>query len=127
MSERVGFWMRDFIDKLDAAFERISLRFGSKNILLLALALLVAMLTIIVSDYWIVQIQKQNARISLVRSHVFEVNQLKENLFRAESAQRAYLITLDEGFALPFDYAINNARKNILSRNNAREENRESE
>ncbi len=105
--------MRDFIDKLDAAFERISLRFGSKNILLLALALLVAMLTIIVSDYWIVQIQKQNARISLVRSHVFEVNQLKENLFRAESAQRAYLITLDEGFALPFDYAINNARKNI--------------
>lgn len=107
--------MRDFIDKLDAAFERVSLRFGGKNILLLALALLVAMLTIIVSDYWIVKIQKQNARIALVRSHIFEANQLKENLFRAESAQRAYLITLDEGFALPFDYAINNARKSIDS------------
>ncbi len=105
--------MRDFFDKLDAAFERISLRFGSKNILLLAMALLVAMLTIIVSDYWINKIQKQNAQILILRTNIIEVNQLKENVFRAESAQRAYLITMDESFALPFDYAIDSARKNI--------------
>lgn len=105
--------MRDFTDKLYNAFDRLSSRIGGKNILLLAIALVVAFSTIIVTDYLILRIQKQNAIIDIVRNNINQLNQLKENLFRAESAERGYLITLDQGFVLPFEYALDKAKVNV--------------
>lgn len=105
--------MRDFTDKLYDAFDNLSSRVGGKNILLLAIALLVAVSTIVVTDYLILKIQEQNARIDIVRNNINQLNQLKENLFRAESSQRGYLLTMDQGFVLPFDYALDKAKKNV--------------
>lgn len=105
--------MRDFTDKLYNAFDKLSSRIGGKNVLLLAIALLVAVLTIIVTDYLILKIQDQNAKIDIVRNNINQLNQLKENLFRAESTQRGYLLTLDPEFVLPFDYALEKAKQNV--------------
>jgi signal transduction histidine kinase len=107
--------MRNLTDKLFNAFEQLSSRFGGKNIFILAIALLVAVLTIVITDYLIMRIQDQNARIAIVRDNINELNQLKENLFRAETAQRGYLITLEQGFILSFDYALEKARENVVA------------
>ena len=94
-------------------FEKIIALLGGRTIAMLAVALLITMLSIIFSDSWIKSIGRQDVVISQIRTNIITLNQLKANLYKAESAQRGYLYTRRDAYVEPFNKALNDARNNI--------------
>lgn len=84
-----------------------------RTITMLAVALLVTILSVFLSDYWINSIAKVDAKISDIQSNIHTLHQLKSNLYKAESAQRGYLFTQRELYVQPFNNALKDARSNI--------------
>jgi signal transduction histidine kinase len=101
------------LKKLDTLYTA----FGGKTIAFLAFALLIAMMTIFFSDNWILKIKEQVEKIAQARAVVLSINQLKYNVYKAESAQRGYLIMHDPQYLAPYDEAIKNGRANIAELN----------
>lgn len=99
--------------KLDTLYSA----FGGKTIAFLAFALLIAMLTIFFSDNWILKIKEQVEKIGHDRAVILSINQLKYNVYKAESAQRGYLIMQDPQYLAPYDEAIKNGRANVAELN----------
>jgi signal transduction histidine kinase len=93
--------------------EKLITSLGGRTIVMLVGALLIAMLSILFTDNWIVSISRHGRSIGNIRNNLIALNQLKENLYKAESAQRGYLITNDEIYIAPFDKVIGDARANI--------------
>ncbi len=94
-------------------FDKIISMLGGRTIAMLAVALVVTIFSVIVSDYWINSIAKVDVRISEVQSNIHTLHQLKSNLYKAESAQRGYLFTQREMYVQPFNNALKDARANI--------------
>ncbi len=93
------FWANKLINQL-----------GGRTIALLSAALVVAMVSIVFTDAWIVSLSKQVENIKLTRINVASLHQLKSNFFEAESAQRGYVITQRPEYIAPFDDALKRAR-----------------
>ncbi|MEO6118239.1 MAG: CHASE3 domain-containing protein, partial [Methylotenera sp.] len=93
--------------------EKIVVILGGRTIAMLTAALFITMVSVIFTDNWIVSIGKQDALITDIRTNINKLNNLKESLYRAESAQRGYLFTKREVYIEPFNQALNDARKNI--------------
>ncbi len=94
-------------------FEKIIAILGGRTIAMLAAALLITMVSVIFTDYWITSISRQNGVIGQVRTNIITLNKLKANLYQAESAQRGYLFTKRDVYLAPFNKALNDARDNI--------------
>ncbi len=94
-------------------YEKIIAILGGRTIAMLAAALLITMVSVIFTDYWIMSISRQNVVIGQVRTNIITLNKLKANLFQAESAQRGYLFTKRDIYLAPFNKALNDARDNI--------------
>ncbi len=95
------------------AFEKLISLLGGRTIAMLAVALLITMISVLYSDKWIQSIDRQGEVISQIRINIVTLNQLKTNLYKAESAQRGYLYTKRETHVDPFNKALNDARDNI--------------
>lgn len=80
---------------------------------MLAMALFITMLSVIFSDSWIQSLDRQVALIGQVRNNITALQELKTNLYKAESAQRGYLYTKRDAYVEPFNVAITDARANI--------------
>ncbi len=109
------FWqsIKPLPDLLWNWFERIVIMLGGRTIAMLCAALLIAIASVIFSDNWIVSMNRQGEVIRLIRVNIATLNQLKADLFEAESAQRGYMLTKRTEYVAPFNDALNNARANV--------------
>jgi len=106
-----------FLSSLWRKFEKIILLLGGRTIAMLVGALFISMVSVIFTDNWIVSIDHQNVVAGQIRTNIILLNQLKENLYKAESAQRGYLYTKRDIYVAPFNKALEDARENILEVN----------
>lgn len=95
------------------AFEKLIALLGGRTIAMLAVALLIAVVSVLYSDKWIQSIDHEGRVIGQIRTNIVILNQLKTNLYKAESAQRGYLYSQREPHVEPFTQALNDARNNI--------------
>lgn len=94
-------------------YEKIIALLGGRTIAMLAVALLITIFSVIVSDQWINSIGEQDAAISKGQQNILTLQTLKTNLHKAESSQRGYLITHRDVYIFPFNQALDDARANI--------------
>lgn len=93
--------------------DRVVSMLGGRTISTLAAALLVTLLSVVVSDYWLTSILQVNNTLQGVHSNINSLHQLKSNLYQAESAQRGYLFTQRQSYVKPFNMALKEARLHI--------------
>ena len=101
------------IDMCWHAFEKLITLLGGRTIAMLAVALLITMVSVLYNDNWILSIGRQDAVINQVKTNILTLQKLKTNLYKAESAQRGYLLTKREDYIEPFDTSLHAARENI--------------
>ena len=94
-------------------FERVIASLGGRTISMLAVALLITMTSIVFNDNWILSIARQDAIIGQIRTNIITLYNLRTSLYRAESAQRGYLLMYRLEYAAQYNSALNEARKNI--------------
>lgn len=94
-------------------FEKIISILGGRTIAMLTAAMFITLVSVILTDTWIVSIGKQDEVISHIRTNINALNKLKESLYRAESAQRGYLYTKRDIYIQPFNQALSDARNSI--------------
>ncbi len=97
--------------------ERLIASLGGRTIAMLAVALLITMVSIYFNDKWIQSISRQDALIGQVRTNIITLNALRTSLYKAESAQRGYLLMYRSEYAEPYKSALANARKSIQTIN----------
>ena len=100
-------------DKAWLAFEKVISLLGGRTIAMLAMALIITLISVFFSDNWIVSVDRQTNVIAEVRSNILNLQELKSNLYQAESAQLGYLYTRRALYVAPFDLALAAARSNI--------------
>lgn len=111
---------------------RIVALLGGRTIAMLFIALMIAFGSVMFSDNWIVSFNKQVEVIRQVRENITVLNQLKADLYQAESAQRGYMITKRKEYIAPFNAALSQARASInlsetLIKNSGSEKNQQIE
>ena len=94
-------------------YEKIIVILGGRTIAMLAAALIITMVSVFFTDSWITSIKSQDKVIGQIRTNISILNELKANLYQAESAQRGYLFTKRAVYFDPFNKALNEARANI--------------
>ena len=107
-SAQLWLWMEKLIQNL-----------GGRTIAMLTIALLIAIVSIIFNDNWMLSIAKKNVVIGQYRDNLISLNVLRSSLYHAESAQRGYLLTQRPEYIAPFTQSLEDARKNLQTINNA--------
>lgn len=80
---------------------------GLRVLLVLAGYVLLSMLAIALTDGWMGELAKQGSRITKARDTISMLERLRTNILQAESAQRGYLISLQNSHGQPLDDAVN--------------------
>ena len=105
-SKRIWYWS-----------ERLIASLGGRTIAMLAAALLITMMSIFFNDKWIQSISREDVIIDHIRTNIITLNELRTSLYKAESAQRGYLLMYRSEYAQPYKAALANARKSIQTIN----------
>lgn len=87
---------------------------GGRTVATLVVALLVTIFSVIVIDQWISSISQENTEIINLKASVLNLHKLKANLYKAEGAQRGYLLTGRNVFVFPYNKSLEDARKNMV-------------
>ncbi len=98
--------------------EKLIARLGGRTIAMLTAALVITMVSIIFNDNWLLSISRQDALIGQIRTNITTLNALRSSLYRAESAQRGYLLMHRPEYAEPYEASLNEARNSIRLINN---------
>jgi signal transduction histidine kinase len=101
------------INKIWRWGERIVALLGGRTITILFIALAIAFASVMFSDNWFLSISRQVETIKITRINIAVLQDLKANLFEAESAQRGYMLTKRKEYLAPFNSALAKARANI--------------
>lgn len=88
-------------------------KLGGRVIGILASALLFTMISVLVTDNWILSLDEDSQVIGQIRDNMTLINTLKVNFYVAESAQRGYLFTQRAEYLAPIDIAMDDARQNV--------------
>lgn len=110
---QIGQKIKVLSDNVWRLFERAVTMLGGRTIGMLGISIVILILSVILSDSWITSLKRQGEYIGNVRTNIISLNQLKANLYKAESAQRGFLLTTRELYIEPFNRAISGARNNI--------------
>jgi signal transduction histidine kinase len=89
---KIYYWCREVIRRV-----------GLRLLLVLAGYVLLSALAIALTDNWMSVLAEQSARIVKAQDTISILQQLRINLLQAESAQRGYLINLQNGYAQTLD------------------------
>jgi len=100
------------IDACWHMFEKLVSLLGGRTIAMLAVALLITMVSVLYSDNWLVSIGRQDVVITQIKTSIVTLHKLKTNLYKAESAQRGYLLTKRDEYIEPFETSLDAARDN---------------
>jgi signal transduction histidine kinase len=88
-------------------------KLGGRLVASLAVAIVAILVTAAFTDGWIVSIREQDSRLQAIMANVQAIERLRTNLFRAESAQRGYLLTHRVEYLAPLKQSIADAKDNI--------------
>jgi signal transduction histidine kinase len=111
--------MKQLSVKVWSWLDKVTTLLGGRTIAMLTAALLISLVSVLFSDGWIESVGKQAITIKQVRSNLLDLYQLKSNIYKAESAQRGFLLTKRAPYLQPFTSALADARKNLDSLNTA--------
>lgn len=104
--------------KLWMWMEKSIANLGGRTIAMLTTALLIAMVSIIFNDNWVLSIAKQNVVIGKIRSNLITLNILRSSLYAEESAQRGYLLMQRPEYAASYTKSLEQARNSVKVINN---------
>lgn len=94
-------------------FDRLMVILGGRTIAMLVGTLLITIVSIVSTDNWILSMGGQDVLVAKIRTNIITLNQLRSNIYKAESAQRGYLYTNRVEYVAPFNRALSDARDNI--------------
>ncbi|MCB5187851.1 CHASE3 domain-containing protein [Methylobacillus caricis] len=105
--------MEENISWIKTWSKKIVNRLGGKVIAVLSASMLLALLSVVFTDAWVVSIEKQSRQIEQIEKNVIVLEQLRNSLVSAESAQRGFLLSRRAEFSEAFTRAVEDARRNI--------------
>ncbi|MPS48071.1 CHASE3 domain-containing protein [Methylobacillus sp.] len=100
-------------NKMKGWAESLVKRLGGKVLAILFASMILALVSVMFTDAWLVEIEKQNAQIEQVQRNITVLQQLRTSLNLAESAQRGYLLTQRQELVSTFNQEIDAARRYI--------------
>jgi len=116
--------MQQLINLLFAKLDQLFNIFGGRNIALLLVSLLITIFSLFFNENLLNNASQKSAELAKLNHAVIEVFQLQSHLYKAESAQRGYLLTKEKQYLRPYDAAVKetqdalaNLRKRLLALN----------
>jgi signal transduction histidine kinase len=105
--------MRKFIEILFARLDQLFDIFGGRNIALLGVSLIVTIFSLFFNERWLDDAAEKSAQIAQFNRVLLEVGQLQSNMYKAESAQRGYLLTHSKDYLLFYDVGVEGAKQSL--------------
>jgi signal transduction histidine kinase len=107
--------MRKFLEILFTKLDQLFDVFGGRNIALLGVSLIITIFSLFFNDNWLQDAVEKSVEISQLNHILQEIVLLRGNIYKAESAQRGYLLTHSKDYILFYDVGIDDAKKNLQS------------
>ncbi|MDR5171039.1 CHASE3 domain-containing protein [Methylobacillus flagellatus] len=93
--------------------ESLVRRLGGRVLAILFASMILALVSVMFTDAWLVELEQQNAQIDQVQRNITVLQQLRTSLNLAESAQRGYLLTQRQELVTTFNQEIEASRRHI--------------
>ncbi len=100
-------------EKILAWGDRVVKRLGGRVIAILFASMILALLSVVFTDAWLLALGQQSEQIGQVQRNIVSLEQLRSSLLRAESAQRGYILSKRDGLIRDFDQAMEEARRHL--------------
>lgn len=105
--------MRKFIELLFTKLDQLFDIFGGRNIALLGISLIITIFSLFFNENWLRNATEKSNEIAHINRILQEITQLQSNMYKAESAQRGYLLTHAKDYLLYYDVGVDDAKKNL--------------
>ncbi len=100
-------------NNINAWGEGIVRRLGGRVLAILFASMILALISVMFTDAWLVELEQQNAQLSQVQRNINWLQELRTSLNLAESAQRGYLLSQRKELVETFNQAIEESRRHI--------------
>lgn len=100
-------------NKITGWGESLIRRLGGRVLAILFASMILALVSVMFTDAWLVELEQQNAQIDQVQRNINVLQQLRTSLNLAESAQRGYLLTQRQELVTTFNQEIEASRRHI--------------
>lgn len=105
--------MRKFLELSFAKLDQLFGIFGGRNIALLGISLIITIFSLFFNENWLRDATEKSNEIAHINHVLHEVTELQGNMYKAESAQRGYLLTRSKDYLLFYDVGVDYAKKNL--------------
>lgn len=105
--------MRKFLELVFAKLDQLFGIFGGRNIALLGVSLVITIFSLFFNENWLHDATEKSNEIARINHMLQTVGQLQSNLYKAESAQRGYLLTRAKDYLLYYGVGVDEAKKNL--------------
>lgn len=100
-------------NKITGWGETLVRRLGGRVLAILFASMILALVSVMFTDAWLVELEQQNAQIDQAQRNITVLHQLRTSLNLAESAQRGYLLTQRQELITTFNQEIEASRRYI--------------
>ena len=105
--------MRKFLELVFAKLDQLFGIFGGRNIALLGVSLVITIFSLFFNENWLRDATEKSNEIARINHLLQTVGQLQRNMYKAESAQRGYLLTRTKDYLLYYGVGVDEAKKNL--------------
>jgi signal transduction histidine kinase len=105
--------MRKFLEFVFAKLDQLFGIFGGRNIALLGVSLVITIFSLFFNENWLHDATEKSNEIARINYLLQTVGQLQSNMYKAESAQRGYLLTRTKDYLLYYGVGVDEAKKNL--------------
>lgn len=105
--------MRKFLELVFAKLDQLFGIFGGRNIALLGVSLVITIFSLFFNENWLHDATEKSNEIARINHLLQTVGQLQSNMYKAESAQRGYLLTRTKDYLLYYGVGVDEAKKNL--------------
>lgn len=105
--------MRKFLELVFAKLDQLFGIFGGRNIALLGVSLVITIFSLFFNENWLHDATEKSNEIARINHLLQAVGQLQSNMYKAESAQRGYLLTRTKDYLLYYGVGVDDAKKNL--------------
>lgn len=112
-----NYHMQKFVNLMFAKLDQLFNIFGGRNITLLGVSLIITIFSLFFNENWLHTATEKSIEIAQLNRLMHEVQHLQGSIYKAESAQRGYLLTNSKEYLLPYDIGVDDAKKSLQSIN----------
>jgi signal transduction histidine kinase len=105
--------MQKLINAMFAKLDQLFTIFGGRNIGLLVVSLLITMFSLFFNESLLNNAAEKSVELAKLNRVVHEAFQLQRYLYKAESAQRGYLLTKEKEYVTPYDAAVKDSQTSL--------------